>query len=148
MSTNDELQTHLNTSIYGPPQTNPDERRRYLGSLRERVLVRVTNSQIEAPAALAAVKSALTAHAGDPAYKLLLNGKLNPALTAPYMAAANEHNCQFTLVADDTADLDAGGSGALMVADHAINTQDIGVASSDAAPSPKKKRGFLSNLFG
>ena len=31
------------------PQTKPDERRRYLGSLRERVLVRMNNSELKDP---------------------------------------------------------------------------------------------------
>ncbi len=34
----DNMQEHLNSALYGPPQTKPDERRKYMGSLRERSL--------------------------------------------------------------------------------------------------------------
>ncbi len=143
------MQQHLNNSIYGPPQTNPDERRQYLGSLRERVAVRVKNQDVEEPAALAAVKAALAKHQGQTDYKLLINGKLDPQMTAPFMQAAGSANVAFTLVNDATANLTPQGSGILLVAKAAINVKDIDVpqANAPAAAQPAKKRGLFGRLF-
>lgn len=138
----DDLQQHLNNSIYGPPQTNPDERRQYLGSLRERVFLRVRNQDIELPRALTAMQNALTAHQGSD-YKLLINGKMGPDLTAPYMTAASKANIQFTMVNDGTANLRPEGSGVLLVARQAINQPNIDLPALETpAPKPEKKGWF------
>ncbi|MFD1440287.1 YueI family protein [Lacticaseibacillus hegangensis] len=146
----DDLQQHLNSSIYGPPQTNPDERRHYLGSLRERVAIRVFNQDVEAPASLSAVTAALAKTAGESGYKLLINGKLDPEMTAPYMKAASAKNIQFTLVNDGTANLAPKGAGILLVASSAINVEDIDQPTSAEPPRPQssaKKPGFFGRLF-
>ncbi|WP_203623111.1 MULTISPECIES: YueI family protein [unclassified Lacticaseibacillus] len=147
----DDLQQHLNSSIYGPPQTNPDERRHYLGSLRERVAIRVFNQDVEAPTALSAVTAALAKTAGESGYKLLINGKLDPEMTAPYMQAASTKNVQFTLVNDGTATLAPTGAGILLVARSAINIQDIDLPKTESksqdTPQPKQKPGFFGRLF-
>lgn len=146
----DDLQQHLNSSIYGPPQTNPDERRHYLGSLRERVAIRVFNQDVEAPAALSAVTAALAKTAGESGYKLLINGKLDPEMTAPYMKAASAKNIQFTLVNDGTANLAPKEAGILLVASSAINVEDIDQTTSAEPPRPQssaKKPGFFGRLF-
>lgn len=147
----DDLQQHLNSSIYGPPQTNPDERRHYLGSLRERVAIRIRNQDVEEPAALTAVTKALTKYADHPGFKLLINGKLDPEMTAPFMQAASAQNMPFTLVNDGTANLAPSGAGILLVASNAINVQEIDLpkssTASQAASQPTKKPGFWDRLF-
>ncbi|WP_054662072.1 YueI family protein [Lacticaseibacillus camelliae] len=147
----DDLQQHLNSSIFGPPQTNPDERRHFLGSLRERVAIRVLNQDVEEPSALTAVKNALAKYADQPGFKLLINGKLDPELTAPYMQAASAKNVQFTLVNDGTASLASAAAGILLVASQAINIKDIDLSTPSDVTSPAqktdKKRGFFGRLF-
>lgn len=145
----DDMQQHLNNSIYGPPQTNPDERRHYLGSLRERVAIRVKNQDVERPEALTQVTAALTKYAGQAGYKLLLNGKLDPDMTAPYMKVASAYNLPFTLVNDATANVTPQGSAVLLVASGAINVAAIDVPTADDTPAAKapKKSGLFGRLF-
>ncbi|MCT6903063.1 MAG: YueI family protein, partial [Lactobacillus sp.] len=46
----EDLNTRVSNAAQGiTPQTRPDERRRFLGSLRERVLVRMTNTEVQDP---------------------------------------------------------------------------------------------------
>lgn len=48
----DELQNHMNKGMYGTPQINPDERRKYLGTFRERVDVVITFEELNNPESL------------------------------------------------------------------------------------------------
>ncbi|WP_164512031.1 YueI family protein [Lacticaseibacillus daqingensis] len=145
MSTQDDLTQHLNNSLYGPPQAKPDERRHYLGSLRERAVLFITNDQLKTPAALPAVKQAMAAHAGDAHYKLLLNGKLATTLTAPFMAAATAQAFAFTLINDDNAGEGPTDCGALITSDTAINQATITLTTP--TPDPDKPAGFFDRLF-
>ena len=45
----ENLNERLEQSSHGPLQTKPDERRRYLGSLRERVYLKMTITDLENP---------------------------------------------------------------------------------------------------
>ena len=45
----DNMQEHLNSALYGAPQTKPDERRKYMGSLRERVALCSSNQELTDP---------------------------------------------------------------------------------------------------
>lgn len=55
------------------PQTKPDERRRYLGSLRERVLVRLNNTEVKDPKLTALFLKHITDFKG---YTILINGNI------------------------------------------------------------------------
>ena len=112
----DNMQEHLNSAIYGPPQTKPDERRAYMGSLRERVALQVTNQALADPKRQAQVQPLLKDfHAHG--YKALLNGKLDNAITGPYMKMLTDANVPFTLVANETAQTADKAAGLLIVAD-------------------------------
>ncbi|WP_179395637.1 YueI family protein [Lacticaseibacillus absianus] len=148
MADQDDLQTRLNNRLYGAPQTNPDERRHYLGSLRERAALFITNDEMTTAAALPAVKRAIATHRGDPHFKLLLNGKLSPALTAPFMAAANQADFPFTLVNDETASEAATGCGALITSDQAIEQSEIRLTTTPPKPQDQDKpTGFFARFF-
>ncbi|WP_407894123.1 DUF1694 domain-containing protein [Lacticaseibacillus sp. N501-2] len=121
----------LMQSLNGNPQTLPDQRRLYLGSLRERVALAITNAESSAATTLPAFVAALKAYANDTTYKVLLNGKADIAKTAPYMKAVKAQGLAFTLVNDDTASLDPQRFFLLVVNQHAINVADI------ALPKPQ-----------
>ena len=40
------IDDYLNQGIYGTKETNPDERRQFLGTLRERIEVALTQGQV------------------------------------------------------------------------------------------------------
>lgn len=135
--TQDDLNDRLTQSMNGTPQTRPDERRKYLGSLRERVALGITNQQLQQPQTLAACKQALAKYANAAGYKLLLNGKLDVTQLAPYMQLARSVDLPFTSINDDTAHLEPEAYALLLVNQAAINQADIALPKSDAAPEPK-----------
>ncbi|ANY13752.1 YueI family protein [Latilactobacillus curvatus] len=146
MSDNDQLQQHLDSAMHGAPQTNPDERRRYLGSLRERVFLGITNQE------LATAQAKFEAHLTDyKPYSVLLNGK-NPAAT-DYLVALSAHGIPFTLVNNETAKTEPTAFGLLVVAKDAINHEAITLDTLYPDPktttqdAPTKKGGFLKHLF-
>ncbi|MHA3065892.1 YueI family protein [Lacticaseibacillus saniviri] len=140
----DELQSHISKGLYGTPQTNPDERRQYLGSLRERVALRITNQEITASTTLPALKAAINQYLNK-GYQVLINGKLSSDITAPFITLVNSNNMPFTLISDDTANLDPAGSGLLIVAKDAINQDDISLPES--APAPKDDKPHSHDIF-
>ncbi|QFP79528.1 YueI family protein [Latilactobacillus graminis] len=146
MSENDQLQQHLDSAIHGAPQTNPDERRRYLGSLRERVFLAITNQE------LATAQGVFEKHLADfKPYSVLLNGK-NPAATN-YLAALSTHAIPFTLVNNATARTEPDAFGLLVVAKDAINCKKITLTTKYTVDQStnkneiSKKKGFLKQLF-
>lgn len=146
MSDNDQLQQHLDSAIHGAPQTNPDERRQYLGSLRERVFLGITNQE------LATAQAKFEAHLTDyKPYSVLLNGK-NPVATN-YLAALSEHAIPFTLVNNETAKTEPEAFGLLVVAKDAINHEMITLdarypdSKTTTQDTSHQKGGFLKHLF-
>ena len=75
----DNMQEHLNSALYGPPQTKPDERRKYMGSLRERVALCISNQELADPKRHHQVAPFLKDF-HDRNYKALLNGKLDVSI--------------------------------------------------------------------
>ncbi|WP_225047563.1 YueI family protein [Lacticaseibacillus kribbianus] len=145
MTDNEDVQSRLTQSMTGTPQTNPDERRHYLGSLRERAYLLVTNTQVRDAHALPAVKKALAETNGQDGYILLINGKLGPSTTAPFMGAATALDYPFRLVNNDQADLTPNGCAVLVTASVAINKPDIGLPSAPKAP--EEKPSLFDRLF-
>ncbi|WP_164510001.1 YueI family protein [Lacticaseibacillus porcinae] len=134
----DRLMQNLN----GTPQTLPDQRRLYLGSLRERVALAITNQQLQADTTLPAFVTALKTYAQDPTYKVLLNGKVDMSKTAPYMKAIKAQGLAFTLVNDDTASLDAKRFFLLVVNQQAIDHEDISLPIPQVDDKPAKRHWF------
>ena len=56
------VQDYLNKGMYGSNQTNPDERRKYLGSLRERIYLTMTIEQVLSNNYIGALKKEIQLH--------------------------------------------------------------------------------------
>lgn len=134
------------------PQTKPDERRRFLGSLRERVLVRMTVSQVADPKLDALFLKHLNDFKG---YTVLINGKMpQNDFVSKLMGQCSQDDIKFTLINDETAKSEPDATGILVVAKNAINHYRIDIqqvyAPSIAPTSleePKAKKSFWSRLF-
>lgn len=72
----DELQNHMNKGMYGTPQINPDERRKYLGTFRERVDVVITFEELNNPESLLDLSQEMSIH---PDFRLIINGQVDAA---------------------------------------------------------------------
>ncbi|RVU71282.1 MULTISPECIES: YueI family protein [Lactobacillus] len=135
------------------PQTKPDERRRFLGSLRERVLVRMDNTEVKDPT----LTNLFLQHINDyQNYSILINGNLNDnSFLGKVEGLCSKKNIPFTLVNNETAKTGPNDTAILVVAKTAINKMriEIGQVYAPEMPKPeltttyKKKTGFWHRLF-
>ncbi|KRN29336.1 hypothetical protein IV38_GL000219 [Lactobacillus selangorensis] len=139
----DDLNKRLeNSSHGGTPQTKPDERRQYLGSLRERVVLSITVAEMKVPQTLTTLKKVLPDYLHHD-YQALINGKLDTDVTSAYIGALSHAGLPFTLVRDETAHTQADAFALLIVAKTAVNEPTIDIDTKypqpKTAPEPEKK---------
>lgn len=122
-----DLNTRIEQAASGnTPQTLPDERRRYLGSLRERVLIQMTNEQLNNQK----LCTEFIDHIDDyKNYSILINGKISDnEFITKVMEICSQKDINFTLICDDTAQTHPDSSGILVVSSKAINQLRINIA--------------------
>lgn len=98
----EDLNTRLEHAAKGiTPQTCPEERRRYLGSLRERVLVRMTVKETNNQE----LDTLFLDHLNDfKNYTILINGKMpQNKFISKLMSLCSQKDIKFTLINDETA---------------------------------------------
>ncbi|GFO98931.1 YueI family protein [Lactobacillus helveticus] len=149
----DDLSKRVEQAAQGiTPQTKPDERRRYLGSLRERVYVRMNNTEVKDPE----LTSLFLKHIDDfKGYTILINGDItDDGFLGEVVAACNKKNIPFTLVNNETAKTGPEDSAVLVVSKNAINRQRIEITQVYAPEMPKtelkapeKKESFWHKLL-
>lgn len=134
------------------PQTKPDERRRFLGSLRERCLIRMDNSEVKDHD----LTSLFLKHLADfKGYTILINGNIDDdGFLGDVEAGCSKLNIPFTLVNNETAKAGPHDTAILLVAKTAINRPRIGLKQvyppefpKEELAAPKPKEGFWHKLF-
>jgi uncharacterized protein YueI len=141
-----DVEDYLKQGMYGSKVTKPDERRKFLGTLRERVIIALTREQVKEDEIYKEVEDAVKNH---PKAKLLLNGNLDYSYLSKYTKLSNEHQVEYTIVSNKEYDSEFG----LVLADEkAIDKEDIFVTKREEAheknsdKEPKNKKGILSIL--
>ncbi|MCH3904162.1 MAG: YueI family protein [Lactobacillus sp.] len=119
------------------PQTRPDERRRYLGSLRERVYVRLTVAETQDPQA----GRLFMQHFNDfKPYEILINGRMpQTQLVDQVISKCGQTNIAFRLINDQTAKTEPDATGILVVAKTALNRPRISIRQVYAPEMPKEE---------
>lgn len=148
----EDLNKRLEMEAQGvTPQTRPDERRRYLGSLRERVYVRLTVAETQDPHAT----HLFMQHFSDfKNYEVLINGRMpqNESVNQ-IMTKCGQTNTPFRLINDQTAQTSQTATGILVVAKTALNRPRIEINQVYAPEMPKEqlssshKPSFWHRLF-
>lgn len=138
-----KVDDYLQQGIHGAKQTKPDERRRFLTTIRERVIIALTKPQVMKngvePEVLKLMDENQKAH-------LFLNGNLSYSYLSKYIKAAEKREIEFTIVTNKEYDSELG---LVFAQDHAIDKEDIylgkikPVVQMDKA---KKEKGFLFGL--
>lgn len=149
----EDLNTRLQQEAQGiTPQTKPDERRRYLGSLRERVYVRMTNKECRDPEC----QRAFLQHVKDyRPYTVLINANMpQTSFVDDVIASCAGQKVNFTYVSDQTAKKDDDATGLLVVSAQAINRTRIEILQvyapemrKEELAQPKKKKGLFARIF-
>jgi uncharacterized protein YueI len=88
---------YLNNGIYGTPELKGEERKIFLGTIRERVELALTNGQVMKTTTYNEVSTALK----QKNTKLLLNGNIAYSFLSKYIKLANQLNTPFSLIQDN-----------------------------------------------
>ncbi|MGE6629916.1 YueI family protein [Bacillus sp. NPDC077027] len=91
----ESLDFYLQQGMFGHTETKPDERRMFLGSLRERTLLALTKGQVMRSQLYKEVQQALKSNQNA---TVLLNGELSYPSYATYVKMANAAGCGFKVV--------------------------------------------------
>ena len=134
----------LQQGIYGSIETKPDERRRFLGTLRERIVVALTKIQVAETDVYPQVEKAMKE---NPQSHLFLNGNLSYETLSKYVKLAKKYKIEHTLVTNKEHDSEIG---LVLAMDHAIDKEDIYINSKEPkldVQKEKKSKGFFSKIF-
>lgn len=143
-----KMDEYLQQGIHGAKETKPDERRRFLTTLRERVVVALTVEQVMEKGVVKQVELLIKENASA---HLFLNGHLDYSYLQKYISIASKVNCEFTIVTNKDYQSDLG---LVLAQDHAIDKQDIFIGKEEPEPvqeeEKEKENGLLAkfqNIF-
>lgn len=136
------VEDYLQQGIYGAKQIKPDERRKFLGTLRERIVVALTKSQVREKGVYPEVVQLMEEH---PDTTLLLNGDLDYSYLSDYIANARNKGIPFSIVTNKDSHTEIG---LILAYDHAIDKEDIYIEKKELEMKPiaKEKKNVLANL--
>jgi uncharacterized protein YueI len=133
----------LQEGIHGPKEIKPAERKEFLGTIRERVVVVLTQAQVFQKQIPNGFMDLLKTNKEA---KLYLNGHINYSHLSKFVKAADEQGIQFKIVTNKEYN---SPNGLVLAYDYAINKENITLmeqsAENKSEETPKKK-GFFESL--
>ncbi|MBB6447768.1 YueI family protein [Bacillus benzoevorans] len=134
-----DVEDYLTQGIHGAKETNPDERRKFLGGLRERVEIALTQEQVKEDAVYQEVEQAMKNHKET---QLLLNGHLDYGYLSKYIKIADQNNIPYTMVTNEDHNSDIG---LVLAHKEAVDKENIFVTKKfDISEQQKEKKGIFS----
>lgn len=124
------IDDYIQQGIHGVKETKPDERRKYLGTIRERVVIALTASQVKEGRVYPEVEKAIRE---NPKAQLFLNGNLDYSYHSKYIQVASKINMEFTMVNNKEYNSELG---LVLAYDYAIDKEEIYVTNSKMEGSP------------
>jgi uncharacterized protein YueI len=132
----------LQQGIYGPLETKPDERRKFLGTLRERIIVALTKGQVGEMEVYPQVEQHMKE---NPQSHLFLNGNMSYESLSKYVKLATKYKIEHTIVTNKEHDSEIG---LVLAMEHAIDKEEIYITKKVTVQQEvKKNKGFLAKLF-
>jgi uncharacterized protein YueI len=132
----------LQQGIYGALETKPDERRKYLGTIRERIIVALKKSQVSESEIYLQVERDMVE---NPQAHLFLNGNMNYEELSKYVKLAAKYKLEHTIVTNKEHDSE---NGLVLAVDHAIEKEEIYITKKEVVPQEvKKSKGIFGKLF-
>jgi uncharacterized protein YueI len=142
---NSKVDEYLKKGIYGPKETKPEERRRFLSSLRERVVLALTTLQVMENEVYPQVEMEMKKNAG---VQLLLNGHIDYSHLSKYISLTKKAGIPYTIVTNKDYQSDIG---LVLASEKAIEKEEIFVNKIAAKPEQKQtekenEKDFFSTL--
>ncbi|MHA6253302.1 YueI family protein [Oceanobacillus sp. CAU 1775] len=135
---------YLTDGIYGVRLPKEEERRRFLGTLEERIVIALTTGQVVTDSGLKKLEEAMQSH---PKARLIINGHVSYRFLKEEKELAAKYNIPYTTITNEEFKTDIG---AVLTYDHAINMENIFVElEPEPAEEPSKEEndsGFISKL--
>ena len=120
-----DLDEYLQQGIYGPKVTNPDERRKFLGTIRERIEVALTQAQVMEKAIYPEVEKKMKAYSQT---HLFLNGHMDYRYLSKYIKKANQCNIHYTIVTNKEYHSEIG---LVLAHEKAVDREDIYITAKN-----------------
>ena len=137
-----KVDEYLQQGIHGAKQTKPDERRRFLTTIRERVIIALTQAQVMKkgvePEVTKLMDENLKAH-------LFLNGHISYSYLSKYIKEAEKRDIEYTNVTNKDYDSELG---LVLAHNYAIDKEDIYLSKKPVVTpvQTEEKKGFFSGL--
>ncbi len=139
----ENIDDYLQQGIHGQKQTKPDERRKFLGSLRERVVIALKQPQMREDGIYPQVEEALKANSKAHLY---LNGNMSYSYLSKYIKLASAYKVEYTIVTNKEHNSEIG---LVLAYDYAIDKPEIFVERKTVKAEAKKEKkgGLFAKLF-
>jgi uncharacterized protein YueI len=139
----DKVEEYLQTGMYGPKEIKPEERKRFLGTLRERIVVALTISQVRESKVVNSLEKILKENTKAHMY---LNGQIEYTSLSKYLKMAGKIGIPFTMVNNQEVETDIG---LVLAYDYAVDKEDIFI-KNEVYPQhqvkEEKEGGLLTKL--
>lgn len=99
------VEKYLMEGIHGKKELNIEEKRKFLGALRERIIFALTKKQVRKNSIPNEIQMAIKEYSKA---KMLLNGHIDYSYLSKYIKLCEELNVPYTLVTDQEHDTDIG----------------------------------------
>ncbi|SFB23434.1 Uncharacterized protein YueI [Bacillus sp. cl95] len=131
----------LQQGIHGPKEINPDERRKYLGTIRERIVAVLTKAQVYEKGTYTEIETLMKENGGA---QVLLNGNMGYNNLAKYVKLAKKYKLPYKMVTNQEHDSDIG---LVLAYDHAIDKENIEIVKKTLGEQSIKKTENKKGLF-
>ncbi|MCH1624327.1 YueI family protein [Ferdinandcohnia quinoae] len=129
---------YLQQGIYGKKEIKPDERRKFLGTIRERVVMALTAAQVRE---VNVYKEVVDSFKINPKAHLYLNGNMDFRYLSKYIKHAERNKLSYTLVTNKEYNSELG---LVLAYDYAIDKDEIYITKKENTPSEKSSKGLFS----
>ncbi|MGY4689920.1 YueI family protein [Salibacterium sp. K-3] len=134
---------YIEEGIYGPKEVKPDEKRRFLGTYRERVLLALTKAQVMKKGTFPEVEETMQRH---PDAVMIVNGKLGYKAVSAYTRLASKYNVEAQRVTslDNQSDI-----GLVLTEDHAVHKEYVFIEENEREQKgSEKSKPWWKKFFG
>ncbi|MFD1850890.1 YueI family protein [Oceanobacillus bengalensis] len=138
-----DVNDYLTEGMYGTRLPKEDERRKYLGTLRERIILALTIGQVMSDKGIAKLEEAMKENKGS---TLLINGHVSARFMKEEKSLATKYNIPYTVIANEQTDTDIG---AVLTYDYAIDKEEIFLKEDNPKPqemSDNQPSSFLEKV--
>lgn len=136
-----KVEDYLEQGIYGPKEIKPGERKEFLGTLRERVLIVLTKSQVFEKDLYPEIEKIMKQY---PQANLLLNGQMDYQYLGKYIKLSIRYKIPYKIVLNKEYNSELG----LVLAEKdAVDKEEIYVEKKMKVPQLQKKNSLKSTII-